>query len=243
MQKSTIEEIEKRFDNDVERFSNLETGQLTTIDARFNMDLITDCIAKIYSGKVQVLDIGCGAGNYSVMLSRKIKSVDVTLVDLSKPMLDKAHERVLAENKGMVKVWKGDFRSAVFSENTFDVIIATAVFHHLRDDNDWSDSFEKLFYWLKPGGSLWVFDLVSDGNDQIQQFIFNVRYGDYLTSLQNQTYRDKVFDYIEKEDTPRPLVYQLDLLKRVGFKPVSILHKNLCFASYAGFKQIRNFAL
>ncbi|MDB5158487.1 MAG: SAM-dependent methyltransferase, partial [Mucilaginibacter sp.] len=31
--KATNEEIRNRFDNDVERFSNLDTGQATTIDA------------------------------------------------------------------------------------------------------------------------------------------------------------------------------------------------------------------
>jgi tRNA (cmo5U34)-methyltransferase len=31
MQKSTVEEIRARFDHDVERFSNLETGQAATI--------------------------------------------------------------------------------------------------------------------------------------------------------------------------------------------------------------------
>ena len=31
--KSTVEEIRQRFDKDVERFSNLETGQSATIDA------------------------------------------------------------------------------------------------------------------------------------------------------------------------------------------------------------------
>jgi tRNA (cmo5U34)-methyltransferase len=32
-QKSSIDEIQKRFDQDVERFSNLDTGQAATIDA------------------------------------------------------------------------------------------------------------------------------------------------------------------------------------------------------------------
>ena len=39
--KSTLEDIRKRFDNDVERFSNLETGQAATIDAPLAMELIT----------------------------------------------------------------------------------------------------------------------------------------------------------------------------------------------------------
>ncbi|MGI6419673.1 MAG: hypothetical protein ACOX1P_28900 [Thermoguttaceae bacterium] len=33
MEKSTVDEIRQRFDADVERFSNLETGQSATIDA------------------------------------------------------------------------------------------------------------------------------------------------------------------------------------------------------------------
>ena len=39
--KSTVEEIKERFDNDVERFSNLQTGQSATIDAPLAMELIT----------------------------------------------------------------------------------------------------------------------------------------------------------------------------------------------------------
>ena len=42
MKKSSIEEIRERFDNDVERFSNLETGQVATIDATISVELITE---------------------------------------------------------------------------------------------------------------------------------------------------------------------------------------------------------
>ncbi len=38
--KSTVEEIRHRFDNDVERFSNLETGQTAAMDAAIAMELI-----------------------------------------------------------------------------------------------------------------------------------------------------------------------------------------------------------
>jgi tRNA (cmo5U34)-methyltransferase len=48
MKKSTLEEIEQRFDADVERFSDLNTSQANTLDAVFNMELITDGIQKVY---------------------------------------------------------------------------------------------------------------------------------------------------------------------------------------------------
>jgi tRNA (cmo5U34)-methyltransferase len=45
-----------------------------------------------------------------------------------------------------------------------------------------------------------------------------------------------VFAYVEKEDTPRPLVFQLDLLLQVGFSRVEVLHKNVCFAAFGAVK-------
>ncbi len=235
-EKSSIEEIEARFDKDVERFSNLDTGQQTTLDALFNMELITDAIAREYGQHIQVLDIGCGAGNYCVKLLSKIKSADVTLLDLSRPMLEKAHERVSALGRGSVREVKGDFRTAALEEGSFDVIIATAVLHHLRDDADWERAFARIYSLLKPGGSFWIFDLVSQAKPSLEQLIYQERYGDYLSSLKDEAYRDHVFAYIEKEDSQRSLMYQLDLLKRTGFSSVDVLHKKLCFASFVGFK-------
>ncbi len=234
--KSTLKEIEERFDKDVERFSNLETGQQTTLDAAFNMELITEAIARHYPSLTAVLDIGCGAGNYSVKLSQKLSHIDVTLVDLSQRMLDKAQERVEAMTDGSVKTLKGDFRSVDFDGKKFDVIIATAVLHHLRDDRDWETAFERLYSLLHDGGSIWIFDLVHQHTKALQQYIYQDLYGKYLTGLKDEDYRDHVFAYIEKEDSPRSLIYQLQLLEKVGFKKVDVLHKNLCFASFVGFK-------
>src|SRR5690606_21447123 len=106
------------------------------LDASFNMQLIAEGIAALYPEGAAVLDIGCGAGNYDVKLLEYIKPLDVTLVDLSRPMLNKAKERVDAVNTGGTsRILQGDFRSVDLPEQSFDVIIATAVLHHLRDDD------------------------------------------------------------------------------------------------------------
>ncbi|NGM60406.1 class I SAM-dependent methyltransferase [Sphingobacterium sp. SGG-5] len=236
-EKSTLKEIQERFDNDVERFSNLETGQQTTLDASFNMQLIAEGIAALHPAGAAVLDIGCGAGNYDVKLLEHIKPLDITLVDLSKPMLDRAKERVDAVNVGGTsRIFQGDFRSVDLPEQSFDVIISTAVLHHLRDDIDWRTAFAKFYSLLKPGGSFWIFDLVEQATASLQELIYTERYGQYLTSLKDEAYRDHVFAYIEKEDSPRSLMFQLDLLRETGFRDVDVLHKNLCFASFVAFK-------
>jgi tRNA (cmo5U34)-methyltransferase len=47
----------------------------------------------------------------------------------------------------------------------------------------------------------------------------------------------KVFGYIEKEDSPHPVTYQLELLRKVGFSHVELLHKNSCFAAFGAIKE------
>src|SRR5271169_1034449 len=102
MSKSTVEEIRKRFDNDVERFSNLETGQSATIDAPLSLELIAAAAARTTPRATALLDVGCGAGNYSLKLLQQVPVLDVTLVDLSRPMLDRAVQRVGAATTGRV---------------------------------------------------------------------------------------------------------------------------------------------
>lgn len=234
--KSSVQEIKERFNNDVERFSNLDTGQQTTIDAAFNMNLVIDSIAALSPNLKTVLDVGCGAGNYTLKLLSKKAPLDCTLLDLSMPMLDRAKERIEKVNTGTITLINEDIRNAPLKENHYCAIMAAAVLHHLRDDQDWEEVFAKLYRLLKPGGSLWISDLIIQESEPIQQLIYRDRYGNYLKSLKDEQYRDKVFDYIEKEDSPRSINYQIKLLEKVGFKTVEILHKNLCIASFGAIK-------
>ncbi|MBL8810876.1 MAG: class I SAM-dependent methyltransferase [Planctomycetaceae bacterium] len=234
--KSTVEDIRMRFDNDVERFSSLETGQVATIDAPLAMTLISEAAAACTKRIQRVLDIGCGAGNNTLRL-RQVAGYDfdADLLDLSAPMLERASLRVQETNAGTVSTIHSDFRSAPLSESTYDVILAAAVLHHLRDDDDWLTAFQKLYRLLKPGGSVWITDLVAHEDPSVQKMMW-ARYGDYLASVGGDEYRDKVFAYIDVEDSPRPVTYQLELLRSVGFRRVDLLHKNSCFAAFGAVK-------
>lgn len=235
MTKSTVEQIRQRFDNDVERFSNLETGQSATIDAPLVLELITQAAGVTNPNATEVLDIGCGAGNYTLKLLQAIPDFNSTLVDLSQPMLDRAVERVSQATRGRVRAVQADIREMELGEKRFDVTMAAAVFHHLRGDDEWRSVFAKCCAALKPGGSLWISDLITHSTAEIQALMWN-RYGDYLTRFRDERYRDHVFDYIEQEDTPRPLLFQIDLLRSVGFKQIEVLHKNSCFAAFGAIK-------
>ena len=94
----------------------------------------------------------------------------------------------------------------------------------------------KVFCALRPGGSFWIFDLIEQVHAPVQAIMWE-RYGKYLEQLKGggeagRAYRDTVFQYVAEEDTPRPVTWQLALMREAGFVEEDILHKNGPFAAF-----------
>lgn len=235
--KSTVDQIRARFDADVERFSDLDTGQVAAMDSPMHMDLLTAAAAGVTPGAGSVLDIGCGAGNYTLKLLRRFPGVamDCVLLDLSRPMLDRAAQRVGEVTPGRVETRQGDIREVDLGEERFDIVIAAQCLHHLRETSEWEAVFEKIFRALRPGGGFWIADQITHEHDATQAMMWQ-RWGEYLVDVKDEAYRDHVMAYVEKEDTPRSLPYQMGLMARVGFEKIDVLLKRSKFASFGGVK-------
>jgi len=233
--KSTIKEIKERFNNDVERFSNLETGQQAIIDAALMMDMLANAAAKTTPHAKRLLDIGCGAGNNTIKTVRILNGLDCDLVDLSLPMLERARERISKEKSGKIRLLQGDVRELELGTDRYDIVLAAAVLHHLRDEADWKFVFKKIYDAINLNGSFWISDMVFHDTPAIQELMWE-RYREHLESTGGKDYRTRVFDYIDKEDSPRSLTYQLELMQRVGFNQIEVLHKSSCFAAFGGVK-------
>lgn len=247
--KSTVDQIRERFDKDVARFSNLETGQSATVDSPLCMDVVAAAAAAVTPNAEDLLDIGCGAGNYTLQVLEKLAgahggnapvTLNCTLVDLSRPMLDKAVERVCPQTTGTVRALQGDMRELDLGESAFDIVVAASTLHHLRGDEEWHAMFAKIHRALRPGGSFWIFDLIEQVHPAIQTLMQN-RYAAYLEDLKGggeagRAYREAVFQYVAAEDTPRAVTFQLALLREVGFVDEELLHKNSLFAAFGAKK-------
>ncbi len=233
--KSSPEAIRRNFDQQVDRFSNLETGQTTAIDSPLCMELVSRSAQLLNPGAKSIMDLGCGGGNYAVKVASLLSDVDCTLVDISSNMLERAEERVGGIISGKVTALHGDYRELDLGENQFDVITAGTTLHHLRGDDEWVLVFSKIYKALKPGGTFWINDIVIGETDEITQMMIN----GWVSILQRQVSPEEVDMYLdryESEDTPRTLSYQLDLLKQLGFQETFVLHKHFNFAAFGARK-------
>ena len=96
-----------------------------------------------YRDKI-VLDCGCGNGMYTFDLSKNSKMV--VGLDISTWALKKANK---IKNKENVFFLAGDSAKLPFKDNTFDVIVNTAVFQYYQSP---SDMVNEIYRVVKPNG-------------------------------------------------------------------------------------------
>lgn len=205
------------------------------VDSSLMSDLVVQAATKVCPKAQNLLDIGCGGGLYSLKMLKILPNLNTDLHDFSGPMLDGAYRNVSKLASGTTRKINCDVRDLKLPESHYDIILAGTVLHHLRDDSEWKTTFQRLFNSLKARGCLWMSDMVSFSNHAIRKLMRN-RYGEYLERLRDKQFRDMALKQIEKTDSPRSILYQLDLMKQIGFKEVEILHFNTCFAVFGGIK-------
>lgn len=229
--KRTVAEMSNYFNGEVERFSDLARGQESIKDARLMMDILAETASALLPEVGEMLDIGCGAGNQTLNLLRIFPNANCTLLDISPSMLKRAEERVGTAAKGKVTVIENDLRKAELPENSFELIVAAAVLHHMRDDADWTLAFSKIHSLLKPGGILLVSDLIRHDDPRIE-VLFKVRQEKFLRESLGDAEAERILQSIQESDTPSSVEYQFALLRKTGFRKVGILHKNLVYCAY-----------
>lgn len=233
--KYTNEDIRKKFDNLVDKFSDIDTGQTSAMDSYLIMDMISKVASASNPGAKNILDLGCGAGNYTIKILQQMPTLNCTLVDLSDKMLNRAKERIKALTTGEVYIVQSDFRELKLKGNNFDIVVTGTSMHHLRQEEEWRNVFGLIYKCLKKGGSFWISDVIEHDNPVIQKIMYG-RYEEYLINFGGEELKNWVNEQIELEDTPRSLEFQLNMLKEVGFPKTEILHKNAVYAAFGATK-------
>jgi ubiquinone/menaquinone biosynthesis C-methylase UbiE len=111
--------------------------------------------AAISSGEY-VLDVGCGTGTLAVAAAQAAPGATVTGLDADPSILAKARRR--AADAGLeIGFDEGMSTALPYADASFDVVLATLFFHHLRDEGK-RQTADEIARVLRPGGRLVVAD-------------------------------------------------------------------------------------
>ena len=104
------------------------------------------------SGRLDILDIGCGPGFFSILLARLGHSV--VAFDYTEGMLERA-SRNAAEADVSIVVRQGDAQDLPFPDETFDLIVSRNLMWNLEHPES---AYAEWLRVLRPGGRLVNFD-------------------------------------------------------------------------------------
>jgi SAM-dependent methyltransferase len=99
---------------------------------------------------LNVLDFGCGTGNLLALLQQYFPSNQYTGADSSATALESTLRKAPRVNAKLIQV-SGDDAHLDLSSDSFDVVVCSEVFEHIKNENK---SVSLIYDLVKPGGTL-----------------------------------------------------------------------------------------
>lgn len=150
------------------RFADDFEERNTYVVGKSDMEVILDEVSKL-TGLKNTLELACGNGTYSRVLSKNADKVTVT--DFSDEMVDAAKKRLNGfEN---VSVEKADAFDLQYPENSFDTVFLANLLHVVPNPENIVDEVKKV---LKTDGRIIVLDFGVEGMSLLSKIGMIIRY-------------------------------------------------------------------
>lgn len=118
--------------------------------------------------KAKILDVGCGT---SMILQYLPSDICYHGFDMNEKYIEKSREQF--SDSVNYKFFNNRVSESTITEpDTFDIVIAISILHHL-DDNEARHLFQSAFFALKPGGRLITYDPVNKPDQSLFIKTFN----------------------------------------------------------------------
>ena len=160
-----------------------------------------------------VIDLGCGTGAFVVIAARSCRKVHA--VDISQAMLDKCAEKARAARLGNIETHCAGFLTYQHQGALADIVVSVAALHHLPDF--WKAvAFKRIYNMLKPGGKLFLFDIVYSFPVESYQREFD-SWIDGMREKAGQAMAEESITHIRDEYSTFDWIID-GMLERTGFK-------------------------
>jgi ubiquinone/menaquinone biosynthesis C-methylase UbiE len=129
-----------------------------------NIDLVDWSLNYLsIKGNEEVLDAGCGSGQWLFPISERLSTGTVTGFDMSEGMLE--HVKQKANGNHKIQVVQGDMQNMSFNDNEFDRIMANFCLYLIPDINQAISEFYRV---LKPDG---IFMATTGGINRLSELV------------------------------------------------------------------------
>jgi len=113
-----------------------------------------------YCTEGHLLDIGTGPGWLLKKLHESSSKLQITGVDISPSMVEKARKNI--KNVGLsdvINIKEGGSEDLPFTDDSFDIVVSSGSIHHWKDP---TRGLNEVYRILKSGGYALMYDLASD---------------------------------------------------------------------------------
>ena len=218
--------------HDLDKFFDAISGNYTeTIERCFPryremLCALLNCLPSDNCGE-SILELGCGTGNLSMLLTQVYPDASIHFVDLSADSLNTCRDRVGAEDRHHFA--NEDFRKLRFEDGKFDLVISSIAIHHLVTVEK-KRLFGQIQGWLKPGGCFAYCDQFRGTTDEMYaRHILDLR----SASLQAGSTEDEFEMWMRHQrehDHHDTLPDQLNWLSQAGFRDVDCTWRYLLWS-------------
>lgn len=174
-------------------------------------------------GNARVLDIGGGSGAYSMLLCEAHPTATSTVLDL--PGIVRVADELIAERglQSRVQTLAGDYHNAAFPGDC-DVVLILGVLHQ-ESPGSIVDILSRARQALKPGGRIYIMDMMTDGSRCYPAFSSLFALNMALTTENGWVFSDDDmrtwlqeagFTDIERRELPPPMPHWLMSARHEG---------------------------
>ena len=104
-----------------------------------------------------ILEVGSGPGRLAVRLAQTASNLEITGVDISSAMVERANRLAVGAGLGeRVRFEVGDVGALPFPEGSFHGVVSTLSLHHWPDP---ARGLAEIHRVLRPSGEVWIYDL------------------------------------------------------------------------------------
>lgn len=163
-----------------------------------------------------ILDLGCGTGNLTILINKFFPDANIIGVDISEEALKICSQRINSDTFITKHI---DLKDIDYPEHSFDMVFSSLALHHLNDVQK-EELIKKVHKFLKPEGYFIYCDRMKEGSEYIRDYNYKLR---IKTAREKGVPEKDIENWSEHElhhDTPDSLYDQLDWMIKADFKVV-----------------------